>query len=651
MRAHFVHALPDDDDDYGCGAHTAHHDQPAPSKGVQEWQDRHGSHNPVTGALHPKADSLVQEQVTWPTRSYQDATHSRFYEVIAGIRQGTAVHASRRVIDGIDERRDPDFLAMLRFLRSPEWQRAKRVQQLYPATKGNVANRQSHGVDVALVAGTMALQMGMNPWLAAAAGLAHDPGHAMFAHKGEETLDDVMSTVRSSIVLALQSELGDKNHLAFSRAEFDNLRLLDSGDGEHGGFGHASAGASLVKRSHIAYTDEAADAIARHSWSLTSGMSPESVLVSLADRIAYVSSDLCDVLNVGVVPLKPMMWATPKVFQLARMSGTQFNSLSARLGPAGITDAIRTALTVDVIRQFRTTNEIGFSPLGAAAIHELRTFIPERTFRRPGHQKWQNEQGQAVEVIIETLATQHRRRGASADESLTIACAQAASMDDETGYRTAEEFGFGRAAALRMGPPTEEARVLLFSRPGSRKARPEPLPALADVLPVVEVADAYGRVGRMTVPEALLALRTAEFLPDGKVRTLVQDPGRLGGEDFAPTVEVPGRGTEQHERFVAEVRQAIVASVAQGVHLHRRVSRRHSIGRGEKITVQGVDALLKADPELPRALAESDDLVGDDRLCDITIKACEAYQRQYFSRQRPAPAADVDYGLQLMPGV
>lgn len=598
----------EDNEDYGCGVHS--HDKAAHSGDVKEWLQRHGNQNPSTGALVPKVGLWVQEPLAWPRRQWNSDMHERVYQVLSDLARGRPILASLGPIDGVREEADPDFQAIINLTRSPEWRRSAFVQQLYPATKGRVANRQSHGIEAGWVAGYLALHMGLNPWRAVAAAIAHDIGHPSFAHGGESALRQVLSTVSN----------------------------------DHGsGFEHGHNGFRVVMRPHIGFTPEAADAVGQHTWSLPAGLTAEAALVSIADRIAYISSDLRDLLNVGVMQWEHVYDLTPKVFQLAKISKADFNSLGARLGPDGIADAVKRALTEDVMTQFWKTNEIGFTAFGAAALTELRSFIPDQTFRAPKHKAWEAAQYTAALKLLELDIKDLRKKGLSDNDATVEGGNRFTARTDAEAYDVLEQRGYKAAAKLRQGPPTKEAVVQFINRPGKRPDL-RPLAPLAYLLPPLTVTDRNGRKADVSVPDAVMALRVVDHIPEGQTRPLAAVPDQ-SGDGKQMLIEIPGRNCPTQPAFVAQLRAGLVASVTEAIQRQRVMNRFQSSAVRDEDFIRGVDRLVNLQKEATMELliarsgehgvsAAEVDLTADD-LVDVAVKACTSYANEHFAKDRP----------------
>ncbi|NQU79252.1 HD domain-containing protein [Candidatus Woesearchaeota archaeon] len=143
-----------------------------------------------------------------------------------------------------------------------------------------LTTRMIHSQEVYQVAIRICSHLGLNQVLAAAIALGHDVGHTPFGHAGEDALTK-----------KIQSILGDDSYV----------------------FHHARYGLEVVDRVEkngkgLNLTQEVRDGILKHSVgasgledSMDLPMTAEGRVVRIADKIAYVCSDLDDALRVGMI--------------------------------------------------------------------------------------------------------------------------------------------------------------------------------------------------------------------------------------------------------------------------------------------------------------------------------------------------------------
>ncbi len=176
-----------------------------------------------------------------------------------------------------------------RIIHSSAFRRLKHKTQVFVEHEGDYyRTRLTHTLEVAQVARTLAVSLGLDEDLTEAVALAHDLGHPPFGHTGEEALDRLMAP--------------------------------------HGGFDHNAQAVRIVttlERHYAAFdglnlTWEALEGIAKHNgpvpdppWALAeyegvddleleTHAGPEAQAAAISDDVAYMHHDLQDGLRAGL---------------------------------------------------------------------------------------------------------------------------------------------------------------------------------------------------------------------------------------------------------------------------------------------------------------------------------------------------------------
>jgi dGTPase len=147
-----------------------------------------------------------------------------------------------------------------RILHSKAFRRLSYKTQVFVGPRDHQRTRLTHSLEVAQIARAIARAVGLNSDLAEAIALGHDCGHGPGGHIAEEVMSEY---------------LGERFH-------------------------HASFGAEVVL-APLNLCQETLDGVAHHSWDRQPPRTPEGEVVAWADRIAYLSHDLQDALEVGLV--------------------------------------------------------------------------------------------------------------------------------------------------------------------------------------------------------------------------------------------------------------------------------------------------------------------------------------------------------------
>jgi dGTPase len=156
-------------------------------------------------------------------------------------------------------------------------------------------NRLTHTIEVAQIARTIALQLGLNVDLVEALALVHDVGHPPFGHAGEKALDAAM-----------------REHGSFFDHNLHALRIVEDFELRYPSF----RGLNL--------TFEIREGIIKHSRDYNADLHPElaeysldrrppleSQLIDLADEIAYNTADLDDGYEARLLNLEQILEGVP----------------------------------------------------------------------------------------------------------------------------------------------------------------------------------------------------------------------------------------------------------------------------------------------------------------------------------------------------
>lgn len=221
-----------------------------------------------------------------------------------------------------DFQRDRD-----RIIYSNSFKRLKNKTQVFFAPEGDhYITRMTHTLDVAQIARSLARALGLNEDLSEAIALGHDLGHTPFGHVGEYVLD----------------ELAENGFLHNEQS----LRVVDVI--EKNGRG-------------LNLTAEVRDGILQHK-STGSPATLEGVVVSFADRIAYINHDIEDAIRAGI--LKDSDLPTGAVKVLGRATKERINTAIA-----------------DIYQQSLGQNFVRMSAEVMDATNELRSFMFQRVYK------------------------------------------------------------------------------------------------------------------------------------------------------------------------------------------------------------------------------------------------------------------------------
>ena len=231
-----------------------------------------------------------------------------------------------------------------RILHSKSFRRLKHKTQVFLSPQGDhYRTRLTHTLEVSQIARTISRALRLNEDLTEAISMGHDLGHTPFGHSGEDVLDELLPG-------------------GFEHNE-QSLRVVEKleNDGE---------GLNL--------TFEVRDGILHHKKTGTPA-TLEGVVVSLADRIAYINHDIDDAIRAGV--LKESDLPAECVRVLGNSHGKRINTM-----------------ILDVVEQSAGKPAVTMSARMFEQFDALRDFMFENVYKNP---KAKSEEEKAKRVIHE----------------------------------------------------------------------------------------------------------------------------------------------------------------------------------------------------------------------------------------------------------
>jgi dGTPase len=272
-----------------------------------------------------------------------------------------------------------------RVLHSSAFRRLAGKTQVFVYPADHQRTRLTHALEVAQVATAVSRATGLNVALTEAIAIGHDCGHGPGGHASEEAFDAYLP----------------------------------------GGYDHAVWGADVVL-APLNLCRQTLDGIRNHSWSRPAPATPEGVVVSWADRVAYTAHDLEDAVHTGIVSVDQL---PPEVAEVCgRTRGEQLGTFVREL--------------VDCTTG---TGVIGMRPDVAGALAALRTFNYERIYTRPEALAQSASVVAVLRALVEhyleqpdRLPSDYRPADAAADDEVVCAAVTyVGGMTDRFAFRTA----------------------------------------------------------------------------------------------------------------------------------------------------------------------------------------------------------------------
>ena len=218
-------------------------------------------------------------------------------------------------------------------------------------------SRLTHTLEVTQISRTLAKALGLNAELAEALGLAHDIGHPPFGHAGERALDQALQAHG----LSFDHNLHALRIVTWFEERYPAFRGLNLTLGVREG---------IVKHSH----DYAAAEHPELSEFFLGQFPPiEAQLIDLTDEIAYLTADVEDGLDAGILALDDVRESAPLFRAFHDEVLKAYPSSPARLAVNEALKRVLNALVTDLFNEVR--NRV--NALGAATLDDIRQ-APER---------------------------------------------------------------------------------------------------------------------------------------------------------------------------------------------------------------------------------------------------------------------------------
>jgi dGTPase len=213
-------------------------------------------------------------------------------------------------------------------------------------------SRLTHTLEVTQISRTVARALGLNAELAEALALVHDIGHPPFGHAGEKALD----TALKAHGLTFDHNLHALRIVTWFEERYPAFRGLNL---------------TLAVR----------EGIVKHSRDYSAAVHPElaeyfldqfppleAQLIDLADEIAYLTADLDDGLDAGILSLDEVRQALPLFRGFHDAALQSYPSAAPRLATYEALRRLLNALATDLMHEVRTR----VAALGASTLTDVR---------------------------------------------------------------------------------------------------------------------------------------------------------------------------------------------------------------------------------------------------------------------------------------
>ena len=177
-----------------------------------------------------------------------------------------------------------------RIIHSGSFRKLEYKTQVFLNQEGDFfRTRLTHSIEVSQIARSITSNLGLNESLAEAIALAHDLGHTPFGHVGGDTLDECLKAD------------GHKNGFEHNFQSFRVVSLLEKRYKRFDGLNLTFATLEGILKHSYPYKKSFFPQSIHERFNLDAHPSIEAMIVDRADEIAYMSHDIDDGVNSGII--------------------------------------------------------------------------------------------------------------------------------------------------------------------------------------------------------------------------------------------------------------------------------------------------------------------------------------------------------------
>lgn len=197
---------------------------------------------------------------------------------------------AQRFYPAIDDFRDPFARDRDRIIHSSSFRKLEYKTQVFLNSDGDYfRTRLTHSIEVSQIARAISLNLGLCETLAEAVALSHDLGHTPFGHIGGDALDECLK------------KDGFMNGFEHNFQSFRVVFSLEKRYKEYNGLNLTYATLEGILKHSYPYKKSFLPSWVDEYFDLETHPSIEAMIVDRADEIAYISHDIDDGINSGLI--------------------------------------------------------------------------------------------------------------------------------------------------------------------------------------------------------------------------------------------------------------------------------------------------------------------------------------------------------------
>lgn len=200
------------------------------------------------------------------------------------------MQASSRFYELTKDFREPFSRDRDRILHSQNFRKLEYKTQVFLNQEGDFfRTRLTHSLEVSQIARAITKELGLEEALAEAIALAHDLGHTPFGHVGGDTLDELLK------------QAGHTNGFEHNFQSFRVVSKLEKRYKDFDGLNLTYATLEGILKHSYPYKKAFLPSSIIKDFQLDLHPSLEAMIVDRADEIAYMSHDIQDGINAGLI--------------------------------------------------------------------------------------------------------------------------------------------------------------------------------------------------------------------------------------------------------------------------------------------------------------------------------------------------------------
>jgi len=255
-----------------------------------------------------------------------------------------------------------------RVLHARAFRRLAGKTQVFTQAPGNrpgdhFRSRLTHTLEVAQISRTMAATLGLNVELAETLALVHDIGHPPFGHVGERALDEALKPYG----LRFDHNLHALRIVTWFEERYPAFRGLNLTLGVREG---------IIKHSRD-YSPAAHPELAEYFLDQLPPL--EAQLIDLADEIAYLTADIEDGLDSGILRIESVLLHVPLFREFHTAARNEYPTATPRVLAGEATRRMLNVLVTDLLQEVRRrieTNKINTLDDVRSTPQRLAAFSP-----------------------------------------------------------------------------------------------------------------------------------------------------------------------------------------------------------------------------------------------------------------------------------